>query len=191
MEFAKIALATRLTNEIHQRHHYSFVPNSLVPNHANNGVVPELVLYFSLSTTHELFFSRSQPKRGPPQIWRLELLFDAKLEFAKIAVATRLTNEIHQRHHYFFVPNSLVPNNTNNGVVPELVLYFSLSITHESFCRCSQPKRRPPQIWRLELLFNAKLEFAKIALATRLTNDIHQRHHYSFVPNSFVPNHPN
>ena len=32
------------------------------------------------------------------------------------------------------------------------------------------PKRIPTQFWRLELLFFAKLEFTKFALATELTN---------------------
>lgn len=35
--------------------------------------------------------SRSQPKRGRPQIWRLELFFEANCESTKFALATRST----------------------------------------------------------------------------------------------------
>lgn len=35
---------------------------------------------------------RSQPKRGPPHVSRLELFFDDKIKFAKFSLATRLTN---------------------------------------------------------------------------------------------------
>jgi hypothetical protein len=40
----------------------------------------------------KVFLNRSRPKRGPPQIWRLERLLFADLVSAKFALATRLTN---------------------------------------------------------------------------------------------------
>ena len=42
-------------------------------------------------------------------------------------------------------------------------------LSRELFCRDSQPKRGPPQIWRLQLLLEPKLGFAEFALAMRLT----------------------
>jgi hypothetical protein len=41
--------------------------------------------------SRELFCCDSQPKRGPPQIWRLQLLLEPKLGFAEFALAMRLT----------------------------------------------------------------------------------------------------
>ncbi len=45
--------------------------------------------------------SSSQHKRGPPQIWRIELFYDAKLEFAKFALVTRLTNSLRSTRELF------------------------------------------------------------------------------------------